>query len=99
MSEVIGKALRYNEGKPKWSLVDFDALIPLVRALEYGMKKYGKDNWKKGLKEDELIDSIYRHTHALNKGELIDPESGVEHEGHLLANLMFYSHHKKNNLI
>lgn len=34
------EALRYNEGKPQWSLVDFDSLEPLVRVLEYGAHKY-----------------------------------------------------------
>ena len=29
------KALRYNEGKPQWSLIDFDSLEPMVRVLEY----------------------------------------------------------------
>jgi len=33
-------ALRYNENKPQWSLVDFDSLEPLVRVLKYGAHKY-----------------------------------------------------------
>ena len=31
---------RYNQGKPKWSLVHFKSLEPLVRVLEYGAHKY-----------------------------------------------------------
>lgn len=31
---------RYNESKPKWSLIDFESLEPLVRVMEYGMHKY-----------------------------------------------------------
>jgi len=34
------KALRYNSGKPKWSLIDFESLLPLVEVLEYGAHKY-----------------------------------------------------------
>lgn len=34
------KALRYNSGKPQWSLVEFKSLEPLVRVLEYGAHKY-----------------------------------------------------------
>lgn len=34
------KALRYNQGKPKWSLVDFKSLEPLVKVMEYGAHKY-----------------------------------------------------------
>lgn len=34
------QALRYNEWKPQWSLVDFGSLEPMVRGLEYWAKKY-----------------------------------------------------------
>lgn len=34
------KALRYNEGKPEWSLVHFKSLEPIVRVLMYGAHKY-----------------------------------------------------------
>lgn len=34
------KALRYNEGKPKLSLIDLEALIPCANVLEYGADKY-----------------------------------------------------------
>lgn len=34
------EALRYNTGKPKWSLVHFKSLLPMVRVLEYGAHKY-----------------------------------------------------------
>ena len=34
------KSLRYNDGKPKWSLVDFKSLEALVKVLEYGAHKY-----------------------------------------------------------
>jgi len=35
------QALRYNQGKLKWSLVDWKSLEGLVRVLEMGSKKYG----------------------------------------------------------
>lgn len=34
------EALRYNDGKPQWSLVNFNSLEPMVRVLEYGAHKY-----------------------------------------------------------
>lgn len=36
----MSKSLRYNEGKPQWSLVDFKSIEPLVRVMEYGAHKY-----------------------------------------------------------
>lgn len=88
------KGLRYNEGKPKWSLVDFDSLIPLVRVLEFGAKKYSKDNWKEGLNKEEILESLMRHLVALFKGEVNDLESGLPHIGHILCNALFYSYYQ-----
>lgn len=34
--------LRYNTGKPRWSLVDFDTLEGMVKVLEFGASKYTK---------------------------------------------------------
>ena len=34
------KALRYNNNKPQWSLIDFKSLLPLIDVLEYGAHKY-----------------------------------------------------------
>ena len=33
------KALRYNEGKPKWSYVHYASLEPMIRVMEFGAKK------------------------------------------------------------
>jgi hypothetical protein len=87
------KSLRYNEGKLKWSLVDFKSLEPLVRVMTYGTKKYAPRNWMKGLNTEEILESLSRHLFALMSGEIIDPESGEEHIGHIMANAMFYKYH------
>lgn len=85
-------ALRYNNGKLRWSLVDFDALEDMVKVLEFGANKYDDNNWKKGLKTPEIIESMMRHMTAYMRGEDIDPESGLPHTGHILCNAMFLSY-------
>ena len=92
------KGKRYNKGKPEWSLVDFNALVPMVRVLEYGTKKYSRDNWKGGLKKNEILESLARHLFSMMDGELYDKESGELHVGHILCNAMFWSYfHQKEN--
>jgi len=86
------QAERFNGGKPRWSLVDFEALEPMVKVLELGCKKYSRDNWKKGLPVTEIMESMMRHTFAFNSGEDNDPESGLPHIGHIMCNAMFISH-------
>lgn len=93
-------ALRYNDGKPQWSLVDLESLEPLVRVLEFGAKKYERDNWKKPMDKKKILDSLTRHLVRLMADEELDSESWLPHIGHILANAMMYSWHTKwkNNL-
>ena len=86
-------ALRYNTGKPKWSLIHMNSLVPMIRVLEYGALKYAPFNWQKPMKRDELLDSMQRHMAALIDGNELDDESGLTHIGHIMANAMFYSYH------
>lgn len=86
------QGIRENEGKLKWSLVDFKALEPMVKVLEYGMDKYSAHNWKKGLPVTEISESLIRHLISFLSGEDIDGESGLPHVGHIACNAMFLSH-------
>jgi uncharacterized protein YuzB (UPF0349 family) len=86
------QALRYNQGKVQWSLVDYKSIEPMVRVLEYGCLKYSKNNWKKGMPVSQIIESMLRHTYKLLEGELVDPESGIEHVGHIQCNAMFLAY-------
>src|SRR5690606_32703946 len=91
-TDVSGSALRYNGGKLRWSLVDFDALEDMVKVLDFGANKYADNNWKKGLKTTEIFESMMRHITAYMRGEDIDHESGLPHTGHILCNAMFLSY-------
>ncbi len=89
-------ALRYNTGKRKWSLVDFESLEPLVEVLEYGAEKYSPHNCQKGHPTTELIDSLMRHLVEYNNGKDYDEESGCSLIGHIMANAMFLSYVMKH---
>jgi hypothetical protein len=86
------KAMRFNEKKLKWSLVDFKSLEDMVRVLEFGAKKYEPENWKKGLYTREIIESMIRHLTEFLNGEDNDIESNLPHTGHILCNAMFLSY-------
>lgn len=93
--EALMKADRFNEGKPKWSLVHFDSLIPMIRVLEFGANKYAPNNWMKPMDTKEILESMQRHLAALFDGEIYDKESGISHMGHIQCNAMFYNYHIK----
>lgn len=73
---MSNKGDRFNKGKPRWSLVAFFALVPMVRVLEYGANKYSDHNWQKGLDKKEILESLMRHLVSLMDGEIRDEESG-----------------------
>jgi hypothetical protein len=83
------QALRYNQGKLQWSLVDFKSLEGLVNVLEYGANKYAPNNWKKGMPVTQVSESLMRHLFAYLQGEDVDPESGCRHLSHVMCNVMF----------
>ena len=90
----MSQAMRHNQGKPQYSLLDLTALEPCARVLEFGAKKYARDNWKKGMPVTKILDSLLRHIAALRSGELIDPESGLPHIGHIQCNALFLGNPK-----
>ena len=83
------QALRYNEGKLQWSMIDFKSLEGMVKVLEMGAQKYSRNNWKLGMPVTQVCESLMRHLFAFMSGEDKDPESGESHMSHVLVNAMF----------
>lgn len=85
------KADRHNDGKPQLSyILEFaNAIKSAAAVFVFGAIKYARGNWKKGMPREEVIDSLLRHLTAYQNGELNDPESGLPHVGHIMANALF----------
>jgi len=88
------RAMRFNTGKPQWSLVHFKSLEPMIRVLEFGALKYAPKNWQKPMPLDQILESMQRHLASIFDGEEVDSESGISHMGHIMCNAMFYIYHK-----
>jgi hypothetical protein len=84
--------LRFNTGKPRWSLMHYKSMEPMIRVLMFGAEKYDDHNWMKGLNPTEILECMQRHLAALMDGEKNDKESGLPHIGHIMCNAMFYSY-------
>ena len=80
--------IRKNEGKLRWGLLPFHAFTEVVEVLEFGMRKYAKDNWKL-LDAETAAESFLRHMVKWQMGEEFDPESGLSHLAHMMCNGMF----------
>lgn len=82
---------RRNAGKPVLSMVleARHAWEGAAAVLQFGAKKYARANWRKGLKQTEIADSLARHLMAWAAGETTDPETGLPHVDHVLVNALF----------
>ena len=89
--EPITKAgVKYDNGKPQWSLLPFRALTQVVEVLTYGAKKYAPDNWKKVPDaRRRYIDAGFRHLTAYTTGETNDPETGKHHLAHAICCMLY----------
>ena len=81
-------ASHHDEGKPRYDLIPAGSLADVVEVFTMGAKKYGDDNWSKGLSYRRYFGSIMRHLWAWFSGEDNDKESGINHLAHAAANCM-----------
>lgn len=63
----------------------------IAAVLQFGAKKYARNNWMKGMSWSVVFGSIMRHLWAWFRGEENDPESGLPHLWHAGCGLMFLS--------
>ncbi len=81
---------KLDAGKPRWSLLPWQAVARVVEVLEYGARKYAVDNWR--LVPDarrRYFDAAQRHLLAWWGGELVDAESGLPHLAHAACCALF----------
>lgn len=86
---AIQTGVKYDGTKPRIDLVDAEFLEGLGEVLGFGAQKYAAHNWRGGIHYSRLIAAAYRHLGAINKGEDLDPESGLPHTAHLGCCIQF----------
>jgi hypothetical protein len=94
MSENLG--MKFDAGKPKWSLVIQRFLTGLVRVLEFGEIKYKAHSWQTVPNATErYFSALKRHYDELQNEDgtidlnAIDKESGLFHVDQVVANAYF----------
>jgi hypothetical protein len=86
------------KGKIKLNLVPPRAYEQIAKVREFGNNKYGSAwGWLEACKESDFIEAAKRHLNAYAKGEITDPESGLDHLDHALTSLAMASELKEIN--
>jgi len=84
----LGK--KFDTDKLRYDLIPPETIEELAKVLTHGAKKYAPDNWKNVEPfNDRYYSALMRHLEAWRKGEMIDPESGLNHLSHALTNVTF----------
>lgn len=90
--------VKFDQGKAPLSMLPRVALEQEAKVMEFGAKKYGKFNYRKGMKWSRLIDAALRHVYAYADGEDNDPETKLSHLAHARCCLGFLLEYADDNL-
>ena len=83
------QSIKFDEGKPRPSLVPQGIIKGMAKVREYGLNKYGdKESWRM-VDIDRYVNALYRHVMAVADGVWLDSESGLPHVDHIAVNAAF----------
>lgn len=85
----MNEGKKYDADKPQLALIPALAIIELGKVMTMGAQKYEADNWRKGITYRRIVSAALRHLLAISDGEDVDPESGLNHAAHVMANMAF----------
>lgn len=93
------RGMKYDGGKPRYSLLAPGFARAVIEVLEYGAQKYAPRSWQ-GVPDavERYTDAMWRHyDYWLADKEDRDQESGLHHLAHVACNAMFlwwFSRHR-----
>jgi hypothetical protein len=89
MQQVLKGGMKFDEGKPDWSLIDLNVIEEMVRVLTYAAThKYSRDNWKQ-VHTVRYFAALMRHLARIQHGEVRDKDDGLPSVAHLMCNAYF----------
>jgi hypothetical protein len=81
---------KFDQEKPRWSLLPWGPTGEIVKVLTFGSKKYEDHNWQFVPEaEDRYFSAAQRHLAAWIDGEKKDPETGLSHLAHAGCCILF----------
>jgi hypothetical protein len=87
---------KHDKAKAPVELVPVELICGAASAFGYGVKKYGRFNYREGIEHTRLAAAVMRHILAYLDGENYDSESGLLHLSHAAASLGMLMWHDNN---
>lgn len=88
---------KFDAGKPDYTLLPWASVEEIVKVLDFGAKKYARDNWRHvDNAENRYLAAAFRHMAAHAQGEEHDPETGLPHLAHAGCCILFLLETKKD---
>jgi hypothetical protein len=87
--------VKADQAKAPMGDLDLGVLAVVARVFGHGNAKYAEDNHLKPSTASvrRYVGACLRHLEARQRGEMIDPDSGLPHLGHAIASLMIALRH------
>jgi len=77
---------KHDSDKPRYDLLPPIAIDLMAQVMTFGAKKYKPEGWRT---VDNAIQryqaALLRHSFAMLRGEVLDPESGLPHAAHVMC--------------
>jgi hypothetical protein len=89
MIKKDNSGIKYDECKPRWDLLPFDALNEIAKVMTYGAIKYEPRNWERGMSWNRVFASMQRHLSTWFHGNNIDDESKMSHLAHAACCMLY----------
>ncbi len=70
---------KHDDGKLQFGLLPVEPLREVVYVYGVGAKKYGVNEWRKGIAYSRIFNAMMRHAWSWWNGERNDPEDGQHH--------------------
>lgn len=81
---------KHDQGKLDWALLPITPTEEILKVLMHGAQLYGRENWKLVENaEQRYWNAAMRHLTAFQKGERLDPDTGLSHLAHAGCNILF----------
>lgn len=93
---MVEQFKKFDSGKLSITLLEPFYIEELVKVMQYGANKYGRDNYKLCKEPQRYLDAAYRHIMAYQTGEMRDKESCLTHLSHAAVNLLFLLYLEKD---